>query len=180
MAVPGRSLLILTLVAAVAIAVAALSSIEVGPRGPSLTRRAFSSDVFDVEVSHPTHVRPGEEVEVEVFVRGRSGFMVSAIVLKAYSCSCEPKDAKLIKLLGELVYEESTRPLKPRSELSTTYRFRLPEELDEWLGLIIYVTPVKPGGPMMVHYAEPIMVPIKVEGASRGRPHGGELPLIRE
>ena len=152
------------------LAVAALfpssSSIEERPGGsPSLTKSAFSNDAFRVEVSYPEHVNPGREVEVEVSVKGRGGFLVSAVVFRAYSCSAEPRDFIMIGLGQEatLIYENSTRPPEPRSELSTTYRFRLPEELEAWLGLVIYVTPVKPGKPMVVHYTEPIVIPIKVE-----------------
>ncbi len=162
MAVHSRSLPIIVLVIAVALTAAVLlSSVEVGPREASLTRKVVSSDAFEAEVSYPIHVRPGEEVKVEVSVKGKGGFMVSAMVFRAYSCSQKPEP---LMLGAELVYEGSTRPPEPRSELSTTYRFRLPEKLDEWLGLVIYVTPVKPGKPMIIHYTEPIVIPIKVEG----------------
>ncbi len=131
---------------------------------PSLVRRVFSSDVFEVEVFYPEHVSSGQEIEVKVFAKGREGFMVSAIVFRAYSCSEEPRGVVVIGLSdGALVYENSTRLPQPKSEFSITYRFRLPGELKKWLGLTICVTPVKPGAPMVIHYTEPIVIPVKVE-----------------
>jgi len=164
----SKALLILAFAIAVALAatVLLLSSIEDrSHENPSLTRKVFSSDVFEVEVFYPEHVSSGQEVEVKVSAKGREGFMVSAIVFRAYSCSEEPRDLIVIGLSdGALVYENSTRLPQPKSEFSITYRFRLPGELKKWLGLTIWVTPVKPGAPMVIHYTEPIVIPVKVEG----------------
>jgi len=89
----SRTLLILAFTIAVALAAAVLSLSNIEDKShenPSLTRKVFSSDVFEVEVFYPEHVSSGQEVEVKVSAKGRESFMVSAIVFRAYSCSEEP------------------------------------------------------------------------------------------
>ncbi|RLG73105.1 MAG: hypothetical protein DRO23_09520 [Thermoprotei archaeon] len=164
----SRAVFILVLVVAVALVVTVFyfyQILELGSQEtPSLVKEVFSSDVFEVEVFYPEHVGSGQEVVAKVFVKGKKGYVVSAVVFKVYSCSVEPRDVMVFELGDSvLVYENTTKLLQPRSELLVTYRFRLPGELGEWLGLAVWVTPVKPGAPMVIHYTEPIVIPVKVE-----------------
>lgn len=131
----------------------------------SLTIYVSSSDAFKIEVLYPKYTSPGHELSINIHVIGRNDYAISALVLRIYSCNYEPKDVIIIGLNHEatMIFENSTKFTTPKSELSITYRFRLPKELRDWLALIIYVTPIKEGIPTIVHYTEPILLVIKVE-----------------
>jgi len=132
----------------------------------SLTKYVSSSDPFEIEILYPKYTSPGRELSINVHITGRNDYVISALVLRIYSCNYEPKDTIVIELLNHeatMIYENSTKFTTPKNELSITYRFKLPEELRDWLALIIYIAPIKKGTPIIVHYTEPIVLTVKVE-----------------
>jgi len=131
----------------------------------SPTKYVSSSDSFEIEILYPKYVSPGHEFSINIHVTGRNDYVISALVLRIYSCDYEPKDTIIIGPGREttMILENSTKFIMPKSELSIIYRFKLPKELGNWLALIIYVTSIKRGTPIIVHYTEPIVLAIKVE-----------------
>jgi len=131
----------------------------------SQTKYVSSDDPFEIEILYPKYVSPGHEFSINIHVTGRNDYVISALVLRIYSCDYEPKDTIIIGLGQEatMILENSTKFTMPKSELSITYRFKLPKELGNWLALIIYVTSIKRSTPIIVHYTEPIVLAIKVK-----------------
>jgi len=131
---------------------------------PMLVEKNFSDDAFEARILYPEKVKPGQEIFIEIHVKAKNDYMLSAIVIRAYPHTILPGPSRPILVEeAEPFYENSTEFSPPIKKFSGVYRIKFPEDLGG-LGVIIFITPIKLGEPMVVHFSEPIIINIEVEG----------------
>ena len=171
----SRALLVASLVVFVMIIVASWSIIQTSSTAtqfttqtmlttsPILVEKTFGNDAFEAKVLYPEEVKPGQEVTIKIHVEAKNDYVLSAVVVKAY-----PHTLPLIPIMREkyeVFYENITKLSPPTKKFSKEYRIKLPEDL-KGLGLSVFITPIKPGEVIVVHFSEPIIINIGVEGVS--------------
>ncbi len=131
---------------------------------PILVEKTFGNDAFEAKVLYPKEVKPGQEITIKIYAEAKNDYVLSGIVIKVYPHTLLPgPTGPIFGEKYEVIYEDSSELSQPVKSFSKEYRIKLPEDL-EGLGLSIFITPIKPGEPILVHFSEPIIINVEVKG----------------
>ena len=141
----------------------------------ALVEKTFTNDAFEARVLYPKDIEPGQEIIIEIYAEAKNDYELSGVVIRAYPHTLP---GFVFEEGDKVIYENSTKFSPPVKKFSTLYRIKLPEDL-EGLGLGIFITPIKSGEPIVVHYSEPIIINIEVKGVTpKTETRTLTLPLI--